>query len=64
MDPPTLRATFQRAQGAGLRYRPLEETIRDTLEWEQSRPPDRARNAGLSATNERALLAAWHAAHA
>jgi len=64
MDPATLRATFQRALGAGLRYRPLTETIRDTLEWERSRPPDRARNAGLSATDERALLNAWHAAHA
>jgi 2'-hydroxyisoflavone reductase len=64
MDPATLRATFQRARGAGLRYRPLRETIRDTLEWDRSRPPDRARNAGLSATDERALLTSWHKAHA
>jgi 2'-hydroxyisoflavone reductase len=64
LDPPALRCTFQRALAAGLTYRPLAETIRDTLAWEQSRPPDRVRNAGLSATDERALLTAWHAVHA
>jgi 2'-hydroxyisoflavone reductase len=61
MSPPALRASFRRALDAGLRHRPLRETIRDTLLWDQSRPPDRERYAGLSTVQERQLLAAWHA---
>ena len=58
---PALRATYDRAQQAGLRYRPLADTIRDTLAWDRTRPADRQRNAGLPPAQERALLAAWHA---
>jgi 2'-hydroxyisoflavone reductase len=59
--PASLRATFRRALSAGLRYRALSDTIRDTLLWDQSRPPDRERHAGLSPAQERRLLDAWHA---
>ena len=43
---------------AGLRFRPLEETVRDTLAWAQTRPADHAWRAGLSAEREVHALAA------
>jgi nucleoside-diphosphate-sugar epimerase len=47
-----------RAVAAGLRYRPVEETVRATLEWDRSRPQDRPMAAGLDPAMERAMLAA------
>lgn len=47
-----------RILAAGLRPRPLEETLADTLAWEESRPASGVRGAGLSDDDERALLAA------
>ena len=47
-----------RAIRAGLKFRPLEETVRDTLEWAQSRPSDREWRAGLSTERESKVLAA------
>jgi len=41
---------------AGLKFRPLEETIRDTLEWAQTRPADHEPRAGLKAEREQELL--------
>ena len=46
-----------RARAAGLTTRPLEETLADTLAWEQARPVDHERRAGLTPDEERALLA-------
>lgn len=46
------------ARAAGLQTRPLEESIRDTLAWELQAGPGRARRAGLSPADERALIAA------
>jgi 2'-hydroxyisoflavone reductase len=43
---------------AGLRFRPLEETVRDTLEWAQTRPSDHKWRAGLTAEREAEVLAA------
>ena len=50
-----------RAVAAGLRFRPIEDTVRDTLEWQRSRPPDvRDRlAAGLSPEQEAELLRRW-----
>lgn len=50
-----------RALEAGLTFRPLAETIRDTLAWEKTRPADLPRRAGLKPEREAELLAAWHA---
>lgn len=42
----------------GLRFRPLAETVRDTLEWAQSRPADHSWRAGLSPEREAEILMA------
>lgn len=49
-----------KAIGAGLNFRPLAETVADTLAWQQTRPTDRAWRAGLTPDREQALLTAWH----
>jgi 2'-hydroxyisoflavone reductase len=46
-----------RARTAGLRTRPLSETLSDTLAWELTRDHTGARRAGLDDDDERALLA-------
>lgn len=46
------------AQALGLHCRPLEETLADTLAWELQQGPARPRLAGLSATDEAALVEA------
>jgi nucleoside-diphosphate-sugar epimerase len=48
---------------AGLKFRPLAVTARDTLEYHYSRPAARqaALRAGLSAEREAEVLAEWHA---
>ena len=53
-----------KAIGDGLRFRPLDETIRDTLAWHASRPTDTKLRAGLTPDREQALLQAWHQAQA
>ncbi len=47
-----------KARRVGLSTRPLEQTLTDTLSWELTRPTKRARRAGLTGDDERALLAA------
>jgi 2'-hydroxyisoflavone reductase len=59
--PGAARADCGRAIAAGLAFRPLAETIRDTHAWDTARPPGR-RRAGLSREREAELLRAWHAA--
>jgi 2'-hydroxyisoflavone reductase len=49
-----------RARAAGLTFRPIEETIRDTLAWARTRPGDHEWRAGLKAEREAQLLRAWH----
>jgi len=50
-----------RAVAAGLRFRPLAETARDTLAWWKGLPAERRQKprAGLAAEREAAVLAAW-----
>lgn len=45
-----------KARHAGLRTRPLEQTLSDTLAWELTRGHDDVRKAGLTHAEERALL--------
>jgi len=47
---------------AGLTFRPMADTIRDTLTWHNSRPSDQPLRAGLPPERERTLLEAWHQA--
>lgn len=48
-----------KAFAAGLQFRPLEETIKDTLVWANSRPADHPWRAGLKREREQELLALW-----
>jgi 2'-hydroxyisoflavone reductase len=54
----------KRAAKTGLRSRPLQETVRDTLAWYQTLPADRQEHphAGLAAQKEKDTLQAWHQA--
>ena len=53
----------RKAVGAGLRFRPLEASVRDTLAWWRTLPEDRRAKLkrGLPPEREREVLAAWHA---
>jgi 2'-hydroxyisoflavone reductase len=53
-----------KAVAAGLRFRPVVETVRDTLEWAYEAgaglvTPGEFHAAGMTAARERELLAAW-----
>ena len=59
-----LQADVSRALQAGLRFRPLADTVRDTLMWAQESAaplvtPGQAGTAGLDPQRERELLDAW-----
>jgi len=54
------RTNIDRALDAGLTFRPLEDTIRDTLTWDATRPPDHDMRAGLTPDRETELLREWH----
>lgn len=61
--PPTggrglMQADIRKAIDAGLRFRPLAETVNDTLAWDAQYGTPRA---GMSAQREADLLRAWHA---
>jgi 2'-hydroxyisoflavone reductase len=53
----------ERAEAAGLTYRPLAATVRDTLAWWNKVPEARRKSPRFSITpaQEAAALAAWHA---
>lgn len=52
-----------KAVGAGLSFRPLPDTIRDTLTWRETHCPNEELKAGLDADKEQALLRKWHTTH-
>jgi 2'-hydroxyisoflavone reductase len=56
----SLAMATDRAQAAGLTYRPFAETVRDTLAWAQANP-DQATSPtwGMPPERERELLDAW-----
>ena len=61
------RRNIARALAAGLMFRPLAVTAKDTLDWNKTRPAAElqalaeGRRAGISAEREAQVLAAWHA---
>ncbi|MFL5612751.1 MAG: NAD-dependent epimerase/dehydratase family protein [Gemmatimonadaceae bacterium] len=61
------RRNIDRALAKGLTFRPLAVTIKDTLDWNKTRPQeDRDKLAagavaGISAQREAEVLSAWHA---
>jgi nucleoside-diphosphate-sugar epimerase len=67
-DEPGITDTdVSRAVAAGLRFRPVQETVRDTAEWDAAHGAEvtptltGVSGAGLAPERERELLAAWHA---
>lgn len=52
------QVAITRALAAGLRFRPLEQTVADTLAWARTRPADYAWRAGMSPEREAELLRA------
>jgi 2'-hydroxyisoflavone reductase len=54
-------ADVSRAIGAGLRFRPVEETIGDTLDWART-AEDPLAGTGLAPAREAELLEEWRAA--
>jgi len=48
-----------KALAAGLTFRPLKETIGDTLDWAQTRPADHEWRSGLRPEKEMKVLRAW-----
>jgi 2'-hydroxyisoflavone reductase len=57
------QVSIARAVAAGLRFRPLQETARDTLSWWNGLPLERRARlkAGISREREKQVLAAWAA---
>jgi 2'-hydroxyisoflavone reductase len=52
----------RKAIAAGLIYRPLTETVRDTLAWDANRPQEKAWKNTLKPEKEAMVLRAWHKA--
>ena len=50
---------IERALAAGLKFRPLAQTVRDTCEWARATPNDAPKQADLSTELETTLLEAW-----
>jgi 2'-hydroxyisoflavone reductase len=50
------KVDVSKAIKAGLTFRPLADTVRDTIEWAKTRPVDYAWRAGLKAEREAELL--------
>src|SRR5436190_12045915 len=55
--------SITKALATGLTFRPLAETVHDTLAWDITRPADEERLAGLTASDEARLLSAWADRH-
>jgi len=54
-----MRSPSDRALANGLRIRPLEETVRDTLEWVRAGLSPSEPSAGLAREKEQRVLDAW-----
>ena len=55
------RYDVSKAIAAGLSFRPLAETARDTLAWWKSKPgEEQSLRAGIDPEKEASVLKAWH----
>lgn len=55
-----LDVSIDNALATGLTFRPLDETVQDTLDWSTTRPADHEWRAGMSAKREAEVLERWH----
>jgi len=55
-----MAVSAEQAVAAGLRYRPLDDTVADVLRWYREHEQGRTLRAGLTAEREHALLQKWH----
>jgi 2'-hydroxyisoflavone reductase len=58
-----VRVNIQKARRKGLAYRPLTETVRDTLNWSNTRLSNYEWLNGLQPQRETTLLEKWHKSH-
>ena len=56
----TTTTAIEKGRKQGLRFRPLADTVKATLEFSGSRPADHKWRSGLTAEREAELLRAWH----
>lgn len=54
-----LSVNVDKALQTGLEFRPLRETVQDTLAWRKTKP-DEPLKAGIDAEREKELLRKWH----
>jgi 2'-hydroxyisoflavone reductase len=56
--------SIDKALATGLTFRPTADTLRDTVAWFKTLPPERQAKMGAGVTPEREkeVLAAWHQA--
>jgi 2'-hydroxyisoflavone reductase len=54
-----MQVSISKALNAGLTFRPLEETVADTLAWDNTRMSDTQQENGVSAERESELLGLW-----
>jgi 2'-hydroxyisoflavone reductase len=59
-EPNVHRFDTSRAEAAGLKCRPLADTVWDTLDWDDARGAPWPLAVGLSSEREAELLSAWH----
>jgi 2'-hydroxyisoflavone reductase len=55
------RVNNQKAISVGLKFRPLGDTVRDTLAWSKTRPADHRWGAGIAPAKEQRVITAWKA---
>ena len=61
----SLAMATEKAQAAGLTYRPLADTVRDTLAWAEANPDQSVSEQwGMSPERELELLSAWQSTQA
>jgi len=55
-----LSVNIDKVIAAGLKFRPLSETIKDTISWDSTRSANQKRNAGMTKEKEDKLLKEWN----